>query len=1333
MSDPASDTPSRESRVHEAIVAYLAAVEAGRTPDREELLSRHSDVADDLRAFFADYDRMQALAEPLRHALPPHPADEATLGPDTTLSSPSLGTVRYFGDYELLEELARGGMGVVYKARQVSLNRVVALKMILAGQLASADDVRRFRTEAEAAANLDHPHIVPIYEVGEHQGQHYFSMKLIEGGNLAGRIADFGNDPKGAARLLTTVARAVHHAHQRGILHRDLKPANILLDAKGEPQVTDFGLAKQVASNSGNTRTGAIIGTPTYMAPEQARAEKGLSTAADVYSLGAIHYELLTGRPPFQAATPLDTLLQLMEKEPDRPQQLNPKVNRDLETIALKCLEKQPEKRYGSAEALADDLERWLRGEPIRARRSTPWERTIKWARRRPAAAALAAVSAAAVLVFLAGLVAGSILLDRKNDQLNRKDSELTRKQQDLDDALMRAADARHDAQRVAAVHRCFLADKHLRDLHPDVAEDQLDACLPASLRAWEWHYLKRLCHGDRLTLRGHDMLVWFVIYHPDGKRLATVDGSTVRVWDAETGRLVLTLNSNPDFGNFCRAVTFSPDGRQIATAYKEIAKVWDAETGKELHTLKWESTDIAYSTNGASFSPDGKRLLTCGFDAKVRVWDLELEKVVFCLEGSWDRALFSPGGRLLVAAGKVKEIRPPRGEIVVEVLEGFDADTGKPLWKLDEPVESLAFSKDGTRLATSNGAKGGEHGLQLWKIGDPDEAPVSLLDVRNHLVEALALSPDGKNAATVERGDVLRMWDCGNGRERFLLAGASKCVAFSPDGKTLATGGSENTVKLWDATGPPRAWPITVGHRRLTDLAYSRDGSLLAVARVKGWDEFELAGNRIEEEVEIWDARQEKRISTLARRVIRPGQFDGGILSGPRCLAFSPDGKRLAVSDGCRTEEKLAGDVVALRERDVTVWEVETGRKLFTFERAGTEVAYSPDGKWVATTTKGAQRNNKDEFPKGNVLIWDAETGRQVQTLADAGLTVAFSPDGKYLASGPSPFVRTVHLWQVESWKKVRSIESRGLDCMAFSPDGRHLATSSSQGAGVDVYDVATGRLVRQLTEMNEGGGGMVLDRIGYLAYSPDGRRLACVTDLKTVRVWDTATGQEVLVLPAEGKRFGRLLFSPEGGRLIWASNAHLTIWDGTPLPPERRYGRQAGARVAALFDQLPLKEDVWEALQREEDRGEGFLEVARSILDGLKENPLRLNDASWVIVQSQDKSRSDYRRALRWVEEACRLKPDDPDYLNTLGAAYYRVEDDDRALKALLRARELHKDPEAADYLFLAMVRCRFGQREQAREDLNHAVELLKNLKEVTELQDLLHEAEALLEVRR
>jgi serine/threonine-protein kinase len=338
---------------------------------------------------------------------------------EPTLLNPG-GKLCYFGDYEISEMIGRGGMGVVYRARQASLERVVALKMIRSAFLASELEVHRFLNEAKSAAMLDHPNIVPIFEVGEHEGQHYFSMRLVEGGNLAQRIAmgefQASNESsssatrdlpmRNSAGLVAKVARAVHHAHQRGIMHRDLKPSNILIDLRGEPQVSDFGLARLANEETSATLTNETLGTPAYMAPEQAtRKTKQLTTGVDVYGLGVILFELLTGRVPFRAATAFETIRQVVEDNPERPSSINPRLDRNLETICLKCLEKEPGRRYDSAAALADDLDRWLEHRPITARRTPAWERVVKWVRREPLKAAL--------LVLIAIAAGGPFIVSR--------------------------------------------------------------------------------------------------------------------------------------------------------------------------------------------------------------------------------------------------------------------------------------------------------------------------------------------------------------------------------------------------------------------------------------------------------------------------------------------------------------------------------------------------------------------------------------------------------------------------------------------------------------------------------------------------------------------------------------------------------------------------------------------------------------------------------------------------------------------------------------------------------------------------------------------------------
>jgi serine/threonine-protein kinase len=376
----------QSTSLEEVITEYLRSIDADHEVDRKALTKRHPDLAAELEEFFENHDRMEGIAHDVRAGAVNDPAEAAQ---------------RFLGDYELIEEIARGGMGVIWKARQMSLNRIVALKMILPAQAAGSEYVRRFRTEAESVAELSHKNIVPIYEIGEQQGKHFFSMKLIEGGDLSGHVEAFKRDHRAAVRLMITVAHAIRFAHQRGILHRDLKPANILLDDNGEPHITDFGLAKRDTDESSLTMTGAVIGTARYMAPEQASGNANrLTWAADVYSLGAILYELLTGVPPFRAATIHRTLQQVCNEEPVKPSTRNRTVGRDLETICLKCLEKDHERRYESAKAFADDLDRWLRGYPIQARRIGPAARAWRWCRRNRALAGL--LVSTCVLLFLA-------------------------------------------------------------------------------------------------------------------------------------------------------------------------------------------------------------------------------------------------------------------------------------------------------------------------------------------------------------------------------------------------------------------------------------------------------------------------------------------------------------------------------------------------------------------------------------------------------------------------------------------------------------------------------------------------------------------------------------------------------------------------------------------------------------------------------------------------------------------------------------------------------------------------------------------------------------------
>jgi serine/threonine-protein kinase len=363
---------------------------AGRKPDIESLVRQHPDLTTELRELWAAVQIVDELGKPDSRATVELPEVKGRVTQTTPDSARPLNVPRVIGDYELLEEIGRGGMGVVFKAHQRSLNRTVALKMVLRGELASDAELARFRAEAESAARLEHPNIVTVHEVGDSDGRAYFSMKYVEGKTLASLLANGPLPPREAARSVAIIARAVQHAHEHGVLHRDLKPSNVLIDGQGQLYVTDFGLAKRVEGGASLTRTGAIVGTPSYMAPEQAAGGRGaIGPASDVYSLGAILYELLTGRPPFQGASPVDTIMLVLDQEPVPPRRLNPKVERELDIICLKCLEKASDLRYASAAELAADLEAFLQGEPISARPSNIFFFMTQMLREKPQAAVL--------------------------------------------------------------------------------------------------------------------------------------------------------------------------------------------------------------------------------------------------------------------------------------------------------------------------------------------------------------------------------------------------------------------------------------------------------------------------------------------------------------------------------------------------------------------------------------------------------------------------------------------------------------------------------------------------------------------------------------------------------------------------------------------------------------------------------------------------------------------------------------------------------------------------------------------------------------------------------
>jgi hypothetical protein len=641
--------------------------------------------------------------------------------------------------YTILRELGRGGMGVVYKARQLSLDRIVALKKIKAGADADAAELTRFRTEAEAVARLNHPNIVQIFEVGEHDGLPFFSLEFCPGGSLKAKLAGTPLPAAEAARLVATLAGAVQAAHDQQVIHRDLKPANVLLAggkpdeplARLTPKITDFGLAKKL-DDGGGTVTGDIMGTPSYMAPEQARGQtKEVGPHTDVYALGAILYECVTGRPPFRAATAVETVRQILETDRVPPRRLQPKTPRDLETICLKCLHKEPGRRYASALELAEDLQRFAAGEPIRARPVGQGERVLKWVRRRPTTAALLGVSAVASAVLVV-LIVG--LLFYTQLQTAYQDASEQRRQADEQRIVAESAKTEAERQRQAAekakgetekarqgeetqrrraeglLYAMSLerADSAWRENDVVRADQILQECRPKPPEwqekqpPWEWRYLLHLCHADLLTFKGHTGEVSSVAFSPDSKRIASGSGDiTVKVWDAQTGQELLALEGHA-FG--VRSVAFSPDGKRLASGGMDgTVKVWDMETGQEVRALQGHTGDVS----SVAFSPDGKRIASGSLDKTVKVWDARSGQQLLSFQGHTGRVYsvaFSPDGKRLASAGGVwddQKLRYVAGE-----LKLWDTDSGQEVHSIQghtDLVTSVAFSPDGKRLASGS------------------------------------------------------------------------------------------------------------------------------------------------------------------------------------------------------------------------------------------------------------------------------------------------------------------------------------------------------------------------------------------------------------------------------------------------------------------------------------------------------------------------------------------------------------------------------------------------------------------------------------------------------
>jgi len=1069
---------------------------------------------------------------------------------------------RRLGDYELLTPIAHGGMGLVYRARQLSLDRVVALKLLPFGEFTRDDSVKRLRAEAESAAKLRHPNIVAIHEVGEFNGQSFFSMDYIEGQTLAEAAREGPMPIARAIRLLRTTAEAVHFAHEHGILHRDLKPANVLLDAIDQPHVTDFGLAKRFtpadlrtasvedpATAAPHTLTGQPIGSPNYMPPEQAEG-RTVGPTSDVYALGAILYHLLTGRPPFAGQTVSAVLQHLAQGEPVAPRRLNPAVPPDLETICLKCLEKDPAKRYATARELAEELARAQNDEPIRARPISRVERFWRWCCRRPAVA----LSLAAALVFLlAGLAATSWQWRRAENHAAALATTVTRLKLDQAEERLNGREAAESLALLAALLRENPANR--------VAAQRVVSILmqrnflrpfPGEMETWHSRWTSGFAQsGDLLVTTpngGRTLAIWDTSeglslkrtikvgepirhceFSGDGRlALVTTQAKSLRLYDVGDG----SLRAGPyAIDGFSEQLLLAPDASCaiVVAGLEDALSAWRSHRGAIIRLSDGQRLHKTIQFHWAAFSPDGRWVATVSYGAaQIRdatTWEAKGKPLIH--ESRINSALFSPDSRRIVTAS---------GDFNAAV---WDVASGERLLRLPHAmnVQHASFSPDGLRIFSRDIANQG----RLW------ESATGKMVGQAFPIEkgdgATSFSPDGRSLLSYSRKEIVPR-DTGTTlplAEPLATGDVPTRARFLSDGRRFVTTTMNGSTRLWDARPTAFAPSIFLEKLEMFQGSLSPDGTKLAIAVKSNWGR-------------IWDLTTGEPI----------GPYFTHQTADIASLRWSPDSRLLLTVGTDRTARFLDGSTALPKGEQLR----HTGPLTYG--------EFSPDGRWVVTASEDKTAriwnasNRQAVSPPlrhqgivrrarfspdgalvvtasmdGTVRTWSVPEGREIGMAITNELEfydAIFSPNGRYLATaGKVPYAR---VWEVQSRQAMTPpLRHAGyITTIGFSPDGSHVVTGSSDGTA-RVWDAMTGQPVARPLRHRE--------EVTVAEFSPDGNLVLTGSLDGTARLWDVATSHamsdpfrhEERIVGGEWARDGKSF-------LTLSYDRRAKLWPVCPVP---------------------------------------------------------------------------------------------------------------------------------------------------------------------------------------